>query len=214
MNWKNAKKGNGCMGLRSIFLSALLLMGSAMATEEPKYTVQSQNENHEIRRYPKVLVAETLVEAEFEEAGNKAFRILADYIFGNNKPNKKIAMTAPVSQAAASEKIAMTAPVSQVKGQGGFLVQFTMPSSYTRENLPEPNDPRVQIRELPARTVAVYGYSGTWSESRYKEKLADFRSELEKAGVKPTGEPVFARFNPPFMPWFLRRNEIWLELAP
>ena len=184
-----------------------------MAIEEPKYTVRSQSENYEIRDYPKILVAETLVEAEFEDAGNMAFRILADYIFGNNKLKEKIGMTAPVSQRASSEKIAMTAPVSQVKGQKGFLVQFTMPANYTIENLPEPNDSRVQIRELPARTVAVYEYSGSWSESRYQEKLADFRRDLEKAGVRPIGEPVFARFNSPFTLWFLRRNEIWLEVS-
>jgi len=199
--------------LRVSFSCLIFLVGSAMAIEEPKYTVQSQGEHYEIRRYPKTLVAETLVDAEFEQAGNKAFRILADYIFGNNKPNKKIAMTAPVAQTASSEKIAMTAPASQVRGQNGFLIQFTMPANYTLENLPEPNDHRVQIREIPSRTMAVYEYSGSWSESRYNEKLADFRRELETAGLKPIAEPVFARFNSPFTLWFLRRNEIWLEVA-
>jgi effector-binding domain-containing protein len=200
------------MTIQLVLFNLLFLVGSAVAIEEPKYTVQSRTDHYEIRRYPKILVAQTLVDANFDDAGNKAFRILADYIFGNNKPNKKIAMTAPVSQTASSEKIAMTAPVTQVKGQTGFLVQFTMPENYTMENLPQPNDPRVQIRELPAHTVAVYEYSGSWSESRYQEKLTDFRRELEKAGVKTTGEPVFARFNSPFRLWFLRRNEIWLEV--
>lgn len=198
--------------MRYMVLSALLLVGSVMATEEPKYTVQSRNENYEIRQYPKVLVAQTLVETEFDDAGNRAFRILADFIFGNNRLNKKMEMTAPATQTATSEKIAMTAPVSQVKGPKGFVVQFTMPSGYTLNNLPEPNDPRVQIRELPARTVAVYRYSGSWSEARYNEKLGEFRKELEKAGIKTLGEPVFARFNSPLRLWFLRRNEIWLEL--
>lgn len=200
------------MTTKFALLSLFLLVGSAVAIEEPKYTVQSRTDRYEIRRYSKILVAQTLVDADFDEAGNKAFRILADYIFGNNKPNQKIAMTAPVSQTAAPQKIAMTAPVTQVKEQNGFLIQFTMPASYTLSTLPEPNDPRVQIRELPAHTVAVYTYSGSWSESRYQEKLADFRRELEKAGVKTSGEPIFARFNSPFRLWFLRRNEIWLEV--
>jgi hypothetical protein len=184
-----------------------------MATEEPKYTIESKADHYEIRKYDTTLVAETKIAANFDDAGNQAFRILADYIFGNNKPKTKLAMTAPVTQQPPSEKIAMTAPVSQVPTSGGFLVQFTMPAGFTLENIPEPNDARVHIRMIPARRIAVYRYSGSWSESRYNEKLADFRKELQKNRVNTTGEPIFARFNPPFMPWFLRRNEIWLEVT-
>ena len=101
-----------------------------MATSEPKYTVESKKTNYEIRKYDDTIVAETLVAAKFDDAGNIAFRILADYIFGNNKSKVKIEMTAPVAQIPASEKIAMTAPVSQVKSPSGFLVQFTMPGFY------------------------------------------------------------------------------------
>ena len=143
------------MLIKFVLFNLLFAVGSAVAIEEPKYTVESRTDHYEIRAYPKILVAQTLVDANFDDAGNKAFRILADYIFGNNKAKTKIAMTAPVSQTAPSEKIAMTAPVTQVKGQTGFLVQFTMPASYTIESLPEPNDPRVQIRELPAHKVVV-----------------------------------------------------------
>lgn len=184
-----------------------------MATEEPKFTVESKTEDYEVRLYPKVIVAETSVKAGFEDSGNQAFRILADYIFGNNKKKQKIDMTAPVTQEPKSEKIAMTAPVSQVKSTEGYLVQFTMPENYTLDTLPEPNDSRVTLKEIPARKVAVYRYSGTWSESRYQEKLAIFLSALKRNGITTVGEPVFARFNPPFMPWFLRRNEIWLTLS-
>lgn len=201
------------MLFRCAIIFTVFQAGYSMANEEPKYTVQSKGERYEIRQYPKILVAETLVDAEFDKAGSKAFRILADFIFGNNQQKQKIAMTAPVSQTPSSEKIAMTAPVSQTKGQGGFRIQFTMPSSYTLENLPSPNDNRVQIREIPARTLAAYEYSGSWSQSRYQEKLAEFRGELEKAEVKVVGEPAFARYNSPFTLWFLRRNEIWLEVV-
>ncbi len=199
--------------LTTLFLSTFLYTGAAMAVEESKYTVETEAEHYEIRKYDATLVAEAKIEAGFEDAGSRAFRILADYIFGNNKAKKKLAMTAPVTQQPPSEKIAMTAPVSQVSTPGGFWVQFTMPAGFTLENIPEPNDPRVRLRMIPARRMAVYRYSGTWSESRYTEKLAEFRKELEKNGLKTTGEPIFARFNPPFIPWFLRRNEIWLELA-
>lgn len=196
-----------------IALSVLATSEAVMATEEPKFTVESKTEAFEIRKYPPVLVAQTSVEAAFEDAGNSAFRILADFIFGNNRARTKIAMTAPVAQKTA-QKIAMTAPVAQSpKSGGGYTVQFTMPEEYTLETLPVPNDPRVQIRQIPARRVAVFSYSGSWSESRYTEKLTEFRTALEKAQLKTRGEPEFARYNSPFAIWFLRRNEIWLELA-
>ncbi|MCC6138040.1 MAG: heme-binding protein [Bdellovibrionaceae bacterium] len=183
-----------------------------MATEEPKFTIESKTDSYEVRIYPATLVAETLVDANFENAGNIAFKILADYIFGNNKSKNKIEMTAPVSQTQTSEKIAMTAPVSQIKGTKGFLVQFAMPDKFTLNTLPEPNDKRVTVKQIPARKVAVYKYSGRWTESRYQEKLKDFLSSLQKNNIQTVGEPTFARYNPPFMPWFLRRNEIWMEL--
>ncbi len=183
-----------------------------MAIEEPKFTVEIKKELYEIRNYESTIVAETTVKADFDEAGNKAFRILADYIFGNNTSKEKIAMTAPVAQAK-SEKIAMTAPVSLSENDQGFLVQFAMPSKFTMESLPKPKDDRVILREIPTRKVAVFGYSGSWSEERYKRKLAEFTAALDKDKIKAIGKPVFARFNSPFQLWFLRRNEIWIEVA-
>ena len=183
-----------------------------MATEEPDYSVESKSANYEIRSYGPILVAETKVEADFENAGNQAFRILAAYIFGANQSKTKIAMTAPVNQKIVSEKIEMTAPVTQTRGPSGFLVQFTMPKKYSMETLPIPNDSRVQLRQLPARKIAVYRYSGSWSESRYNEKLASFRDELKNDGIVTAGDPVLARYNSPFQVWFLRRNEIWIEV--
>jgi effector-binding domain-containing protein len=202
---------------RALLFLPLFFSGAAMATEEPKYIVESKTAHYEIRKYSATLVAETQIEAKFDEAGNQAFRILANYIFGNNQSKTKVAMTAPVTQQPAqtsSEKIAMTAPVNQIKNENGFLVQFTMPEKFTMATIPVPKDSRVKIREIPAQRVAVYKYSGGWSESRYNKKLAKLRSELQKDGLQTVGEPVFARYNPPFQLWFLRRNEIWLSLAP
>jgi effector-binding domain-containing protein len=193
-------------------IQACLLFGVVMATEEPKFTLESKADHYEIRKYGDILIAETKVEANFEDAGNRAFRILADYIFGNNKSKTKIAMTAPVTQEPTSEKIAMTTPVAQIKDQNGYLIQFTMPENYTLENIPEPNDKRVQIKKIPSRRVAVYSYTGSWSEDNYKAKLAEFLQDLKKNNIKTKGEPVFARFNSPLRIWFLRRNEIWIEI--
>lgn len=183
-----------------------------MAIEEPEYKVESKAANYEIRKYGPVVVAETKIESDFENAGTQAFRILAGYIFGANKSKTKIAMTAPVNQQVASEKIEMTAPVTQSKDASGFLVQFTMPKKYNLQTLPTPSDSRVHLRELPARKVAVYSYSGSWSESRFKEKLETFKEDLKKDKLEKIGEPVLARFNSPFQLWFLRRNEIWIEV--
>jgi effector-binding domain-containing protein len=206
------KNSNAHLTLWLTILFITLYSGVSMAIEEPKYTVDSKNKHYEIRNYEPTLVAETTINADFDDAGNKAFKILADYIFGNNTSKAKIDMTAPVSQVQ-SEKIEMTAPVNLSKGTNGFLVQFTMPAKFNLQTLPKPNDDRVKIRELPKRKVAVFSYSGSWSEKRYKTKLAEFISELEKNNVKTMGEPTFARFNSPFQLWFLRRNEIWLEVV-
>ena len=183
-----------------------------MAIEEPDFKIEFKTKNYEIRMYSEIWVAETQVFSSFEESGNAAFRILADYIFGNNKSKTKIKMTAPVAMQAQSEKIAMTAPVTQVKKNDGYLIQFTMPKGFTLETLPEPNDDRVKLKKISARRIVVFNYSGRWTKERYLEKLNLFILNLKKDYIQTLGEPIFSRYNPPFMPWFLRRNEIWFEL--
>ena len=195
------------------YLAACLMLAvwsPAMAVDELPYSVVRTSEAYEVRRIEPHLVAETLVAGDAAEAGNQGFRILAEYIFGGNKGARRIAMTAPVAQAPV--KIAMTAPVAQSAGPGGNVVQFAMPREWTLETLPEPNDPRVQLRAVPARTVAVVRYTGTWSQDRYDTHLQTLKTALARDGVKWHGEPVWARYDPPWMPWFMRRNEIWLDL--
>jgi hypothetical protein len=195
-----------CLG--ACFL--LLTWSPAMATDEPRYTVIRTYGAFEVRRYESSIVAETVVGAPAEEAGNQGFRILAGYIFGQNRGARKIEMTAPVAQAPV--KIAMTAPVAQSATASGYVVQFAMPREWTLETLPEPDDARVILRAIPARTLAVIGYSGTWSQERYEEHLKALQDAASQAGLRWHGEPIWARYDPPWKPWFLRRNEIWLEL--
>ena len=169
----------------------LLMTGSpAMAVEEPQYEVVRTYESFEVRHYPAYLVAETLVGAAAEEAGNQGFRILAGYIFGKNKGDRKIAMTAPVAQAPA--RIAMTAPVAQSAAAGGQVIQFAMPREWTLETLPEPLDARVVLREVPARTLAVIAYSGTWSQGRYEEHLKKLQDAVAEAGRRLRAIDVIA----------------------
>jgi effector-binding domain-containing protein len=186
----------------------------AVATEEVPYTVIEQKGAFELRQYPPHIVAETTVEGAFDEVGNIGFRRLADYINGENRSKQSIAMTAPVRQEAQAEKIAMTAPVGQVKSGDSWRITFVMPSKYTLDTLPEPIDSRVTIEQEPGRKVAAVRYSGTWSRKSYEENRARLLAWIEERGFKQTAEPVWARYNPPFMPWFLRRNEILIPVDP
>ena len=154
-----------------------------------------------------------VVTGEASEAGSRAFPILAGYIFGKNKGDRKLAMTAPVTQAAVPVKLDMTAPVTQTAAPGGFLVQFVLPRGVTVATAPEPIDPRIVLREVPASRIAVIRYSGFWSEANYNEHLTKLQAAMKAANIVWTGEPVLSRYNGPATPWFMRRNEIWLPVA-
>ena len=197
------------------FLFSLCLLTThlnSMAIEEPVYEVIQQLEGAEVRQYAPYVVAQVLVSGPADDAGSQAFPILAGYIFGKNKGARKLDMTAPVTQAAAPVKLDMTAPVTQAAAPGGFIVQFVLPKDITLATAPEPIDPRVQLREVPARRVAVIRYSGFWSQANFDEHLAQLEAALRVAQLPWAGEPTLSRYNAPFTPWFLRRNEIWLSL--
>jgi len=183
-----------------------------MATEEAKYTVIDRDGDFELRQYEPHIVAETLVVGGFETVGNEGFRRLYDYISGNNRKRQSIAMTAPVSQEANNEEIPMTAPVNQERIGAKWRITFLMPSQYTMDILPEPLDTQVVLKEVPPRLMAAITYSGTWSKKRYQNRKAELLRLIEKRSLRPLGEPIFARYNPPFMPWFLRRNEVLIPV--
>jgi len=188
-----------------------------MGVEQTKYTVVAQDGRFELRDYAPHVVAETVVGGEFEQAGNRAFAALFRYISGDNRSRSRLAMTAPVSQSpradrAGGEKIAMTAPVEQQAVGERWAVSFTMPAAYSLETLPQPNDPRVVLRRVPARRVAAVRYSGTWSEKGYLRHKAELEAWVAERGLRRVGDVVWARYNPPFAPWFMRRNEILVEV--
>jgi len=211
--------------LTRIALAMLLTVwgGHAMATEEPPYEVVREDSGFELRRYQPQLLAETEVQGRFDKVGGKAFRILADYIFGNNQAAEKIAMTAPVTQRPsasdedqAGTRIEMTAPVTQRSAQtdaGSFIISFVMPERFTLETVPRPNDPRVSLREVPGRLMAVLQYAGGWGESNYRSHEAQLLDAVRAAGLTSVGEPLYARYNSPFSLPFLRRNEVMVEVA-
>jgi hypothetical protein len=191
-----------------------LTPGVAMAVEQPEYEVVASHGDFEVRRYAAMILAETRVESDFERAGNEAFRRLFAYISGDNTAQSKIAMTAPVVQELSAEKIDMTAPVLQAGDASGWSVAFVVPAQYSWETAPQPTDPRVKLRLLPARTVAAVRFSGTWDEERFTTKEKELRALLADRGLKTIGEAMYARYNPPFTPWFLRRNEVMIAVEP
>lgn len=195
-----------------LLLTFIVLPMSSNAVEEPTYKVVREIEGVELRQYAPYVVAEVVLDATAEDAGSRAFPILAGYIFGKNKAEKKFAMTAPVTQSAAPVKMEMTAPVTQAAVTGGMRVQFVLPQGVSLESAPEPLDPRVQLRLVPASQWAAIRYSGTWSQANYNEHLGKLQAILATAGIATQGEPVLARYNGPMTPWFMRRNEIWLAL--
>lgn len=206
----------------SLLLSSLLsISGAAMATEEPKYTVLSQTENFELRRYDEQLVAQTWVSGDQNMASRAGFKVLADYIFGNNTApsgeSSKISMTAPVTMQSEnkntsdeSQKIAMTAPVSMQQNDGKWRVQFIMPSQYTLQTLPKPNNSNIEIVKVPAKNYGVIKFSGLAGSEKVAAKTAELQSWMQAQKLRMSGEPELARYNPPWTLPFMRRNEVMI----
>ena len=199
-------------GLSIFTLSSLVFGNPATAIEKAKYTILEKDDDFEIRQYEAQIVAETYVEGNLKDSGNDGFRRLYAYISGDNKKKQSISMTAPVGQEAGSQKIPMTAPVSQEKKDRQWRITFLMPGEYSLETLPEPLDERVKLIEEPGRLMAAVRYSGTWSEKGYKENKALLEEFIDKRGLVRKGPAIWARYDPPFMPWFLRRNEVLIPI--
>jgi hypothetical protein len=180
--------------------------------EQPDYTVTMSDGAIEIRSYGAMIAAEAEVKGERKAAIGEGFNLIAGYIFGANKPNAKIAMTAPVQQQSA-QKIAMTAPVTQQSGGDRWTVRFIMPSSWTMETLPTPNDPRVVLKAVQAKRMLVIRFSGSAGDALIAEKTEELRRAAADKKLTTVGDPVFAFYNPPWTLPFFRRNEIMLELA-
>lgn len=192
----------------SLFAMTLAMTNAARATEEPRFTVVDKIGIIEVRAYGPRLAADVVVRGDEEDARSDGFRLLADYIFGNNTARESIAMTAPVSQAR-SEEIDMTAPVSQTRdASGGWRVRFFMPSKYTMATLPRPNNPAVQIVEVPGETMAVLRFSNSRSTEAIAQRNAELLTGLANSRWTPAGQPVTWLYDPPWTLPFFRRNEV------
>jgi hypothetical protein len=204
----------------------LLSSGQVMAIEEPKYEVLLTDGPYKIRQYAPTLIAETIVEGDMDEASNKGFRLIADFIFGNNQVaqslnSEKIAMTAPVTVEPQSAKISMTAPVTvepQVDGSNMQLakqwrINFVMPNHYTLASIPKPKNNAVNLREVPSKHFAVLTYSGFNTLSRVQAKTQEAIEWALKKDLKIIGTPQLSRYDPPWTLPMFRRNEIMIEIS-
>jgi hypothetical protein len=198
---------------RLIVMTAVLLAGllswggNVMAYEEPSYEVVATYADFEVRQYAPYLVAETYVHGAFKDVGSQAFRRLFAYISEDERPQGKIPMTTPVIQQPATE------PTGKEDARKAYRLAFVMPDNYTLETLPKPDNAEILLKEVPARKMAVRRYSGTWSEEKYRENEAILLQALKAEGLPTVGAPIFARYNAPFSLWFLRRNEVLMELG-
>lgn len=188
---------------------SVLSVAGIRTVEEPRHISRALTGGVEIRRYGRRIAAETTVVGERDDALNAGFRTLAGYIFGGNRSRTEIAMTAPVSQQSGAQKIAMTAPVSQSgSGEDGWTIRFFMPSQWTLQTLPEPDDDDVRLVSVPAETVAVLRFTGDRGPAAVARRTSDLLETLDAHGIEPAGEAVAWFYDPPWTLPFLRRNEV------
>jgi hypothetical protein len=217
------------LGVGVAVLGAAVAAGPIMSdVQEPSYQLVNRQDNIEIRDYAPMIVAQVTVTGERQPAISQGFRLIADYIFGNNQPAQKVAMTAPVIQQAASEpadkkgaKIAMTAPVIQqaegTSGQGNsgnsWHVRFVMPADYTLDTLPKPNNDAVKLLPVAGRRVAVIRFAGSASDDNMTQHTTALNGFIAARQLQTLSTPTYAFYNPPWTIPPLRRNEVMVEVA-
>ncbi len=184
-------------------------------TEQQRYEVVRQGPGFELRRYPAHVVAEVEVDDSFEKAGSTAFRPLVAYLRGRNEGNRSVAMTAPVLQRRDVPDDVPEAVETQTteSPSGRYVVSFVMPEGSTRESLPDPGDSRVAIRAVPEELAAVARYSGRWTSTAYEQQTVQLLRAVREDGLEASGPPRFARYDPPWTPWFRRRNEVVVPVS-
>ena len=197
--------------LTSLFLAGCSVVGIRSASE-PKYQILVDSDKIEIRQYPPMVVAQTAVNTDYKDSSSQGFNRLAGYIFGNNKNEQKMSMTAPVFQEQEFAIMDMMVPVIQQKTQKVWLMAFVLPQNYTVSSAPTPLDSAVLIKEIPSKKVAVIKYSGSLSEQGIEEKSEELKHWLFKKGYKPISTSRSAAYDPPWTLTFLRRNEVHIDI--
>ena len=197
------------VGIGLILTLGLLgfLSGNGLAIEEVKYQVLDNQEPFALRKYEPFITAETLAEGDFDAAEEEGFRRLFYFIAGHNRVKPSSTMVVETD----SLMISLTAPVFTEKANGKYRISLPLPAKYTLQTLPEPLDPQVKLHEVPARLIAVVGYSGTGGPEQNAEQLTRLLEWIRKNGLIIAGEPIYARYDSAF-PWFLRRHEVLIPI--
>jgi effector-binding domain-containing protein len=198
-----------------LIITLMLISNHLMATNEPEFKLTFKDNNFEIREYEPKILAQVTVKGNFNNASSKGFKVLADYIFGNNisiDGNSKIDMTAPVIAETASKKIEMTAPVIAEGRDSEWLISFVMPKEYSLKTLPKPNNKNITITSLPKEKYAVIVFSGLVRESNYNEQIKLLKNFIISKNLKIIDQVQIARYNPPWTLPFFRRNELMIRI--
>lgn len=211
--------------IAGIVLAGVLAGPMMSDVEQAKYTVVESHGTIELRDYEPLIVAEVQVTGPRKEAISQGFRMIADYIFGNNKESGKVAMTAPVIQQLgfvpevknASKKLSKGQPAEDVKkaydAWGTWHVRFVMPASYTLATLPKPNNDAVKFSQVPAKRFAVIRFAGLAENDSLRERTTELSEFTKSKNLKTVGEPSYAFYNPPWTLSPLRRNEVMVEVV-
>ncbi len=194
-------------------VAALVLLGGvASAVEEPPHRVATRNGNFEIRDYPGLLVAEVTVPGDRNSAAYAGFRKLARFIFGANARKQSIEMTAPVIEARADGAMTASALVGPEGSSAGWVIRFVMPRGFSLADVPKPDDLSIRLREEPPARFAILRFSGLAGDADLAAKTGELQSILKSRNLVPAGPPVVAQYNPPWTPWFMRRNEVMIPI--
>jgi hypothetical protein len=186
-----------------------------MSYEKPRYTVEKKDGKFEIRDYEGYILAQVEVKSDYSSATSQGFRALFNYIVGDNAKRSKIAMTVPVTQEVMiePEQIPMTGPVSvELTGANDYNVAFMMPSGYTMDTLPEPNNKGITFKEVKPHRSAALRFSGYMDGEKAMRRIAELKEWMAKNGLKPKSHFTVARYDPPWIPGFLRNNEVIVEI--
>ena len=204
------KKWTMITSIIALILIVGVLAGPVMSdVEKPDYKVIQSEQNIEIRKYEPMIIAEVEVDGKREDAIRDGFRLIADYIFGNNTVEQNISMTAPVQQ---KEKIAMTSPVQQQLAGKSWQISFVMPSEYSMESLPVPNNNRVRLKEILAKKFVVIEFSGSNSNENVIGHENQLMKYIKANQINIIGSPKYAFYNAPLTLPLLRRNEVMIEI--
>ena len=184
-----------------------------MSIEETKYAVVIRANEFEIRDYESHILAESIVDGDFEDAGSRAFNRLYWFISGDNFPCNEPAVSMTLAERAASTKIKMTSPVGLKGGNGNWAVRFMMPACYTLESLPQPADYGITVHQVPAQRMAVVRSSSFWNERSYLKHRSALERWIDQEGLTALGDPIWARYTEPLIPWFMQRNEVLIPIS-